>query len=558
MKKLWPYLLILIFILPAARFLFGPGYFNMHDDLQVMRIFQMEKCLADGQIPCRWSADMAWGYGQAMFNFYSVFPYYLGVLIRMLTPLSIMGTVLLLFLISLVGAAVGMYLLAKEFWGKTGGILAAILYTYAPYHALDIFIRGALAESFALAILPFVWLSIYLVIKKANFARVAGLALSLAALFTTHNVSSMIYAPFTVIWVLFWIIYLKKWRAVLDLALGEILGLGLAMFFLLPIIFEQSLIQKRFLTIDYLDYNAHFVAIRQLLIDRSWGHGPSIFGPEDEISFQIGWPHWWLIFPLGLLSLRWFLGKKTRITSLLVFGLSSLALLTAFLTHSRSTPIWQLFPIMAFIQFPWRFLGLVIFSLSFAGGALARKENILRIPIALFVIVLTIILNFTYFEPWNRSYEVTDEEKLSGVAFELQQKSAILDYLPKTAPIAPKEKAPDNPVIVSGEGRAYNFSKRSNSFFFDAEIYQKASLQIPVMYYPGWKVISEGEVIPSEPTGGYGVITIDLPEGKHIIRGRFQNTPVRSIGNTITILSAVILFSGALLTANKKKFAWLS
>jgi uncharacterized membrane protein len=126
----------------------------MHDDLQVMRIFQMEKCFADGQIPCRWSPDMAWGYGQAMFNFYSALPYYLGVLIRIITPFSIMATVKLLFFISLAGSAIGMYLLAKEFWGKLGGIVAALLYAYAPYHALDIFVRGALAEAFALAILP--------------------------------------------------------------------------------------------------------------------------------------------------------------------------------------------------------------------------------------------------------------------------------------------------------------------------------------------------------------------------------------------------------------------
>src|SRR3990167_8121604 len=107
-------LILLLVILPSSFYLLGRGYFNMHDDLQVMRVYQMDKCFADGQIPCRWSPDMVYGYGQAMFNFYSAFPYYLGALIRLATPLSIMATVKTLFLISLVLSAIVMYLLAKE------------------------------------------------------------------------------------------------------------------------------------------------------------------------------------------------------------------------------------------------------------------------------------------------------------------------------------------------------------------------------------------------------------------------------------------------------------
>lgn len=555
MKKYIPIILIFLLTLPAARYLLGPGYFNMHDDLQVMRIFQMEKCFTDGQIPCRWSPDMAYGYGQAMFNFYSAFPYYLGVFIRIISPISIMGTVLLLFYISLIGAAVGMYFLVKEFWGKSAGILAAVLYTYAPYHALDIIIRGALSESFALAALPFIWLFIYKIIKKRSFYSVLGFSISLTILFTSHNISSLMYAPFTILWTIFWVVYLKKWKSILDLALGGFLGVLLSSFFLLPNLIEQSLIQKEFLTMDYLNYQAHFVALKQLFFDRSWGHGPSIFGPDDEISFQIGWPHWWLAFPLGILVLLWFKKKKLRKYAVLIGGLLGMFLFSAFLTHLKSQPIWLSIPMLKYVQFPWRFLGLVIFSISFAGGALVKTKYFGKL-IAIIVILLTIILNFSYFKPWSRSYTVTDQEKLSGIAFELQQKSAILDYLPKTAPIAPKEKAFTAPRIISGEGNAYNFSKTSSSFFFDVEVYDYAKIQIPVMYFPGWKVISGGNILKSEITGDYGLITISLPQGKHIVQGRFENTQVRSVGNTLTAISAVFILVGIFLKENKKKFLW--
>jgi hypothetical protein len=39
-----------------------------------------------------------------------------------------------------------MYLLGKAVWGRIGGTLSAVLYLLAPYHALDIYVRGDVAE----------------------------------------------------------------------------------------------------------------------------------------------------------------------------------------------------------------------------------------------------------------------------------------------------------------------------------------------------------------------------------------------------------------------------
>ena len=58
--------------------LFVPGYFSHHDNLQVIRIFEMRKCFADLQIPCRWVPDMGYGNGYPLFNFYGPLPYYIG------------------------------------------------------------------------------------------------------------------------------------------------------------------------------------------------------------------------------------------------------------------------------------------------------------------------------------------------------------------------------------------------------------------------------------------------------------------------------------------------
>src|SRR5574337_739444 len=92
--------IILLFSLLFGWQLLRPGYYTMHDDLQVMRLYEMDRCFKDGQLPCRFAPDMGQNYGQPLFNYYSAFPYYLGELIH-LTGFSFIDTVKLLFLLSL-------------------------------------------------------------------------------------------------------------------------------------------------------------------------------------------------------------------------------------------------------------------------------------------------------------------------------------------------------------------------------------------------------------------------------------------------------------------------
>lgn len=539
MKKFLLIILFLILFLPAYRFLLKPGYFSMHDDLQVMRVFQMEKCLSDGQIPCRWAPDMAWGYGQAMFNFYSATPYYLGALIRVVFPVSILFTVKTLFWISLVGSGLGMYFLARQFWGRSGALLSATLYVYAPYHALDIYVRGALSESFALMILPFLWLYIYKIIKFEGYRNNILGIIWLAALLATHNISTMLYAPFTILWALFWLWQTKNYKSIRSLIFIGVFGLGLASFFILPALVEKSLIKADLFTLDYFDYQGHFVSLRQLFLDREWGYGASTFGDQDDLSFQIGVLHWIIAGVAGLLALTRLKSKSSQF-SILSILLLSFAAITTFLTHGRSYFIWEAIPLLPFTQFPWRFLGLSMFFTSFAGG-FVTKSKLLKIFTPVFILLI-IIFNFGYFRAEHYFATETDQTKLSGELFEIQSAAARLDYLPKTAMKTPEHKALERPQVVKGEADVAQIDKRSNFFFFDTQVFsQSAKVEIPVIYFPGWEVVVGGRPYPAEPGGVYGLITINLENGTHMVEGRFTNTPVRDIANALTVISFMAL-----------------
>lgn len=547
-------LLIIISILTILP-LAAPGYFPMHDDLQVMRLWQMEKCFADGQIPCRWAPDMTLGYGQAMFNFYSVSPYYLGILIRLLTPLTILGTAKLLFAISLITGSIGMFYLAKEIFGRRGALVPSILYALAPYRSINVYVRGALSEAVSLSILPFLWLFIYQTIKKPTYKNSALMAITFALLLSTHNISTMMYSLFTFVWTAFWLVRNLNRKTLLHLAVGGFLGIGLAGFFIIPVFLETSLIKGEVFTSNYSYFVGHFVTLKQLFISRFWGYGGSIFGENDGMAFQVGWPHWWVAIAVGILSLRQALVKKEK-TAILTLGLLAMAGASLLMTHNKSTFVWTSINAVSFIQFPWRFLGIALFLICLSAGAFTFiKKKLIRGFISLVIIILAIVLNLNYFRP-EKTYDwLTDEIKLSGDDLRVQQGAAALDYLPKTVIWPPLDFAFSVPEVVEGDATIPNFTETSSTFFFDAEVREDATLDLPIIYFPNWEayiMTGAGIPIPVYPSEIEGLVRVEVPKGKHMVFGRFVNTRARQVGNAITVASFIILASGFIITSSKK------
>ncbi len=530
------------------------GYFPMHDDLQVMRLYQMRRCLNDGQLPCRWSPDMGNNYGQPMFNYYSVFPYYLGMIPNLL-GVSYVDTVKILFLISIFLSGLFVYLLAKKFISEWGSIIAAIAYMVAPYHALDIFVRGAMSESWGLTLIPLVLYAILKVIKDPKPVNSILLSISIAALATTHNITTIITAPFLgSLAVIFFALYGHSRKQIIYFIASLLLGLGLASFFLLPLVFEKSLIQTGALTADYFDYHAHFTSLNQLFRKTFWGYGPSKFGVDDDISFFVGGIHI-LGLLLAPLVTYYLLKTKQKEKSILVAAFFVFALGSLFMTHGKSVLLWEKLPLISFAQFPWRFLGLAALTTSLLVGFISEiiLTKIGRPYLTYLILFLLIAFNFSYFRfekyfPW-----INDQQKLSGELYNLQVRAAVLDYLPRSAKIDPKKKAPQTIDIKLGEVEVNYFDKRSNYFSTEVDVRsEKAIIDFPVMYFPNWTLYyNRLDKMPFRYDNDLGLITVDLSKGHHLIQAWLENTPVRTISNLISLFSALVIILWLVLTHEK-------
>src|SRR3990167_3660727 len=123
-KKNWPFFVGLLISFSLLWPLFASSTYPYHDDVTYIRLYEMDKCFKDYQIPCRWVPDLGGLYGYPIFNYYAPLPYYFLELIYFVTH-SLLISVKVMFAVSFLGAYIFMYLLALKFWGKMGGALSA-------------------------------------------------------------------------------------------------------------------------------------------------------------------------------------------------------------------------------------------------------------------------------------------------------------------------------------------------------------------------------------------------------------------------------------------------
>ncbi|MGD2176473.1 MAG: 6-pyruvoyl-tetrahydropterin synthase-related protein, partial [Anaerolineae bacterium] len=202
----------------------------------------MRHALEQGMVFARWLPDLAFGYGFPFFNYRAPLSYYLALSLH-LTGLPLPLASNLVYVLSLLGSALGAYLLARDLFGPRAGVVAAVAYTYAPYQLLDALSRGNAPEAVALALLPFLlWAFRRLALRGGRgwFSLSVGL---LTALYLGHNISSLLFTPFLLAYLAaLWWIYRQQghWT---QAALAFALALGLTAFFWLPALAEKDYVQ---------------------------------------------------------------------------------------------------------------------------------------------------------------------------------------------------------------------------------------------------------------------------------------------------------------------------
>lgn len=263
------------------------GFFPVHDDTQVARVFEMKKALLAGEFPVRWVPDLGYGYGYPIFNFYAPLAYYVGAFFALLGIPALPATKIMIG-IGMMLAVVGMYLFARQFLSKTASFISALLYMYAPYHAVNLYVRGAVAELWAYALVPFTFYGFYQLYvqltegkeqraknKELVWLWIAVAAVSYAGVILSHNLTALMVTPFLIVYLLvlsYRFMQQRNLSALRSLLFALILGVLLSAFYWLPALTEMKYTNVVSVTGGGSQYKDHFVCLSQLWSSQ-WGYG---------------------------------------------------------------------------------------------------------------------------------------------------------------------------------------------------------------------------------------------------------------------------------------------
>ncbi len=546
LNKVTPLLLILLFSILILLPLLNTGFFTMHDDTQPTRVFQMTQALKDQQFPVRWTKDLGFGFGYPIFNYYAPLSYYVGAGFSLLGLDALLATKLMMMLgVSISG--VFMYMFAKEVFGKFPGILAAILYLYAPYHAVDIYVRGDVTEFYAYAFIPLLFYGLYKLYLDNKFSSVLIPALALAGVTLSHNLTALMIFPFAILFSLYLIIIKKQ--TLVNFILAFSFGLLISAFYFIPALIEINYTNVISQVGGGADYKDHFVCLSQLWSSH-WGFGGSVKGCYDGISYMVGKLH--IIFPLLSIILLLVLGVLRKLDGIRDFGKISIILLFSLFTLASvffmleiSSSFWALLKPMEYFQYPWRFLIITTFFLAFISSSLLwliskfLKNNNYYL-ISILICGAVIILNLKFFQPQFINYKTAlDYTAIKNIEWEISKISK--EYMPKKFILPASSDQIANLRSIKNL-RANSVTKKTGYIRLEVVVDKDARVTFPIAYFPAWRAYVDGkEVSISESRRG---MDLNLEKGNHEIVFNFKQTQIELISSIMSLSGLILLIVG--------------
>lgn len=552
MKKLFICLVILL-SLPTILPLFHPGLFPVHDDTQVARVLSMGKALHDGMLPVRVVDYLGYNLGYPIFNFYGPLAYYVGGFFT-LVGFSAVSSTKIMMGFGMILAGISMYLLASALFGKKAGIVSSLFYLYAPYHALNLYVRGAIGELWAYAFLPLPFFGLWSLYKTKKFRYVVLISFSLAAVIISHNLTAMMIIPFVLLSVIGLSIASwkkKEFTTIYLFVISIICGILLSSFYALPALLEMQYTNVVSILGGESNPVDHFVCPIQLW-QGMWGYGGSTPGCMDGMSFMLGKIH--ILFVLvGIAAVGYFFIKKRYQEFSTLAACFIVLIFSLFMMVNFSALIWQAVPQLNFIQFPWRFLSIATLSSSLiAGGvvgALGRIRPFVALLLVVFLSILSLFYYGKYFTPQSFEQNIAKYTDPSVITWNVSKVSD--EYLPKALKKPKSISTVPHSFIkpLTGEMKVVHESLKTQNKKISLTS-SDALVQLNLAYFPAWQIIVDDKRI--SPRVVDGLYEFNLMQGQHTVEATFVQTPIELLANILTVVGLSLLILGIIKTRTKK------
>ena len=525
--------IILLSLIPVLS-LFHTGFPVTHDGQDhVARIANFYLNLTDGNLIPRWAPNLNWGYGHPILEFLYPLPSYIASVFHLL-GLSLVNSTKIVFGLGIISSLPFMYLWLSQFVSRYSALFGAILYTYAPYRFVELYVRGDIGENLAFPFIPLVLYFLYKLYKDEKIKYLFFAAFSLAGLVLAHNAISLMVMPFILIYGLLLLCLSKNKRLFfIRLIFLILLGFSLSAFFWIPALLEGKYTLRNIVTAG--GYIGRFISLNQII------YGPWNYGGSGVFTVQYGIFQWISIVfsPVVIYVFR-----KNREKYLLSLILLIFTILSTLMMLQVSEPIWSRIILLQNFQFPWRFLAIIVFSTSVMGALffeLIPKKHNLKLLIIFTLIVLAI--SSFYWKP--KDYQYKSENFYSGIyksTTDTGESSPIWS-------VRGMERIPQAPIqIISGVGIVKELTHTSTYRLYSINANTSTRVLVDILYFPDWTIFVDGEKVPVQfqDPKYRGLMTFEVPVGSRKIEAVFKDTKIRAYSNYLSLLtfSLIIIFFG--------------
>ncbi len=581
-----PAITLLLLALLAAAPLWGPGIVNTRaggdSPFLLWRTHQMAVNLRAGVFPVRWMPDAAYGYGYPFFSYYAALPFYCAGLLN-IVGLDILTAIKLTQTFGFIASAFAMYGWARRHFSRTGAWLAAVAYTFAAFHLVNVYTRGdSLSEFYAFVFFPLILWAIDGTFEKRRVRSVVALALAFGGLLVTHNLSALTFGVFVMLYIGFQISNLSQPSRLAPCVLGLILGLALSAWNWAPYFFEREYAQLGEQTTGYFNYSNHFRSLDLVQPTLAFDYEVGQTTPFAMSSVQAA------LAAMGVIVILVRSIRRRKLDALSTFTLTGLFLSTVMVTP-LSKPVWDHVPYLPIVQFPWRFLTVQAVFTALATAQIAvrksqergdkkqdteyttRNTQYMAVVLGL-LLAVTALANLHPTRLYVSPADVTTEKLQLYEMFTANIGTTIrYEYMPRQ--VVPRLYTsdaliePDQVVrAVALEGDAVTSRSKAAP---TRQVWRVtagplgASVAFPLVWWPGWQATVDGKSTSIRPANSSGRIVLDLTPGDHTVVLSLGRTPLRAVAEGTSFAAAIgllvlLIFSNHQNTKTHSLIIWFS
>ena len=516
----------------------------------IARLIGLEASLKEGQtaiIP-----NLCNGFGYSWNLFYSPLTSFVPLIFRLLGLSYINSIKAFMFFVTFV-SSITMYFFVKDVTkNKKTALLAGIIYIFIPYRITDMYIRNALAELTSFVFIPMIFQGLYgLFNQKKN--REILLIIGSGLLILTHTIVAMYVAIICFIYLLTQIKKLKIKEVRYNLIYSAIIILTITSFFWLPLlelktsadyeVFKPGRMERtEVLKIFKLDFIELFLTTK-----------------DSRMIYEIGLLNVVVLIltPLALKRLKEkkYKNDKKDFYTLYIFSIVMILLLS-FMTLNIF-PFEKMPSLLKMIQFSFRLLEFTGFFTAFIVAVNLeclfkelKYKHIILITIVLMILSLLFRTHLIYND------DINIDRLVSGVPVTAQTGRvhagcASFEYLPSKAFENRNyiETRSDKVIVIDGTNHKVQIKDElktgTNMSFYIENIEKETEIELPYIYYPGYKVTLENnntneELETYETDKGFVGVTVPKIENANVTV-KYTGTSIMKISKILSIIGVLIL-----------------